>query len=70
METPIGFVPSPEALDLSGLKDVPLQRLLEVNKNVWQAETERNLAFLRDTFKDDCPPALINQGNALLKRLQ
>ena len=66
VRTPIGYVPTPESLDLTGLK-IPaenLEKLFYVNLNDWSAETEEIAGYFRQ-FGERLPKELWNQnGNA------
>jgi phosphoenolpyruvate carboxykinase (GTP) len=70
VETPIGLMPRPEDLDLTGLR-VPagdLEELLRVDPEAWQAEAadiERHFA----KFGDRMPRRLLAQLEALRRRL-
>jgi phosphoenolpyruvate carboxykinase (GTP) len=69
-ETPIGFVPSPEDLDLSGL-DIPEQdmaELLEVDKEVWNEEIPLLEEFLQK-FAGHLPERMTAQLNRMRERL-
>jgi phosphoenolpyruvate carboxykinase (GTP) len=69
-KTPIGYVPAPGALDLTGL-DLPqqnMQELLRVEPKAWLAEIEA----IRDhyaQFGERLPKALAGELAALEKRL-
>jgi phosphoenolpyruvate carboxykinase (GTP) len=70
LETPIGRLPTPGALNVAGLKITPaaIDQLLSVNAAEWAAE----LPLLREhyaTFADKLPPALAAQLDALERRL-
>jgi len=68
--TPIGDVPSADALDLSGL-NLPqgtLDKLLEVRNNEWQAEAADHKVFF-DTLGPKFPAELRKQNEALCGRL-
>jgi phosphoenolpyruvate carboxykinase (GTP) len=69
-ETPIGYLPTPDALDLEGLNLTPgaLQELLSVDCEAWQAETE-GLGELFGSLRDRLPSELEAQRQALLRRL-
>ena len=70
IETPIGYVPTPEALDLDGL-DIPeadVEVLLSVDPDAWRAE----LPDIRDFyagFGNRLPAELLTELNALEERL-
>ena len=71
IETPIGYVPTPEALDLDGL-DIPeadVEALLSVDPDAWRAE----LPDIRDFyagFGNRLPAELLTELNALEERLR
>ncbi len=70
VETPIGFVPAPGAIDIEGM-DVSkedLEELLRVDADEWRAE----VPLIREhfaTFGDRLPPALHDQVAQLERRL-
>jgi len=69
--TPIGFVPTEDGLDLSGLdltrQDV--RRLLDIDRFEWLQEMERQKAFLQ-TFGDRLPKEIWHEWEEQNKRLQ
>jgi phosphoenolpyruvate carboxykinase (GTP) len=70
VETPIGYLPTPDALDLSGL-DIPeadLQTLLTVDIEGWKKELE-GLAEYYDQFGDHLPAALRKRLQIIQERL-
>jgi phosphoenolpyruvate carboxykinase (GTP) len=71
VETPIGHVPSPSAIDASGLSLEPnaVQELLAVSKDDWRAESQGIGEFF-DKFGDRLPAEMSRQREALAKRLQ
>ncbi|MBC7293654.1 MAG: phosphoenolpyruvate carboxykinase (GTP), partial [Thermoleophilia bacterium] len=70
VRTPIGYLPTPDALDLSGLDISPdaLRQLLAVDVEGWKQEAE-NLSAYYDRFGDRLPAALRKQLEALKQRL-
>ncbi|WP_200808764.1 phosphoenolpyruvate carboxykinase (GTP) [Brevundimonas sp. SH203] len=70
VDTPVGRVPTPEALDLSGLTLTPAQMaiLLDVDAGVWAEEAALIPDFYR-RFGERLPTALWDQHAALLARL-
>lgn len=72
VETPIGYLPTIEAIDRTGLDDVTdedMNILLTVNKDEWLNEVES----IREHYKNygpKMPAELINQLNALEARLK
>ena len=70
LETPLGAVPAPGALDLTGL-DLPapdLAALLHVDRQAWLAECADTQVWLRD-FGSHVPYAISDQLNQLRARL-
>ena len=69
-ETPIGHVPTPGALDMTGL-DLPsgvMDELLEVDPEAWKQEADDIEAFF-DTLGNGVPWELRNELEALRRRL-
>ncbi len=70
-KTPIGFVPSSDALDLSGL-NIPketIDKLLEVRSEDWVSELDGVKSFF-EKFGDSLPKELWKQFEELKSRLQ
>ncbi|SEK32930.1 phosphoenolpyruvate carboxykinase (GTP) [Sphingomonas palmae] len=70
VETPIGYLPTAEALDVDalGLSTGAVGTLLSVDAATWTEEAARNRTFLEE-FGAPIPPALMRQQQALEKRL-
>ena len=71
VKTPIGYVPTPESLDLTGL-EIPrakIEQLLAVDRDDWYAETESVASFFQ-TFGGRFPRALWDQLESLRLRLR
>ncbi len=70
VETPIGVLPTKDALDTDGLglSDSDLDFLLTVDKEVWREEAALVPEHL-NTFGDHTPKELWDQYHALVKRL-
>ncbi len=70
VDTAIGRLPAPGALDVSGLdlKDAQLELLLTVDRDVWTEEASLIPAFY-GKFGDRLPKALWSQHEALTQRL-
>jgi len=71
VETPIGFMPDKDALDLTGLQmaDADLEALLSVNKQEWAAELPEIEAFI-NKFGDRLPERLTKQFERMKERLK
>ncbi|MFT4954783.1 MAG: phosphoenolpyruvate carboxykinase (GTP) [Brevundimonas sp.] len=70
IDTPVGRVPTAEALDLDGvdLTEAQLDTLLDVDPEVWSEEAALIPGFF-EQFGDRLPKALWKQHEALTKRL-
>jgi phosphoenolpyruvate carboxykinase (GTP) len=69
-ETPIGYVPRPEDIDISGLDLAPeqLEQLLSVDEDGLRAELEQVRGFL-DRFGERLPAEIRAQFQALERKL-
>ncbi|MEK7857574.1 MAG: phosphoenolpyruvate carboxykinase (GTP) [Elusimicrobiota bacterium] len=70
-KTPIGFVPTPDAIDLSGLKLAPgtMEKLVEVRTEDWERELEGHKKFF-ETFGERLGVSMWQQYDALKGRLK
>ncbi|HET6460481.1 MAG TPA: phosphoenolpyruvate carboxykinase (GTP) [Syntrophales bacterium] len=70
LETPIGYVPAPGAIDLSGLdvSDHDMAELLKVDVEAWLDEVQ-SIKKHYDQFGDRLPQGLRDELNALEQRL-
>jgi phosphoenolpyruvate carboxykinase (GTP) len=71
VETPIGLVPTPDALDLTGL-DIPaedIEAVLRVDRAEWLAELPQITEWF-EKFGDKLPTVLWSELDALRSRLQ
>ena len=71
-ETPIGYVPYAEDINLEGLKDFDVETLktiLEIKNDEWSKEAEEITEFYK-TFGDKLPAELQAQLASLKERLQ
>jgi phosphoenolpyruvate carboxykinase (GTP) len=70
-ETPIGFMPAPDALNLEGLDVAPetMRELLHVDRAAWIAETD-SLSEMFTKVGDRLPRELEAQRQAQLRRLR
>jgi phosphoenolpyruvate carboxykinase (GTP) len=70
VKTPIGFVPTPEAIDLTGLNLTreTLQSLLEIHPEDWKQELQDIHAFF-EKIGDRLPKALREEAQSLENQL-
>ena len=71
IKTPIGYLPTPDAIDVSGLdiSEDDMKELLYVNKEEWLAEVE-SIKKHYENYGEKLPKELIKQLNALEERLK
>jgi len=70
-ETPIGYLPAPEDLDVSGLDidGATLEALLHVEKRQWRIEMDEIRGFLLD-YGDRLPNALLEEERRIKDALR
>ncbi|HOY64736.1 MAG TPA: phosphoenolpyruvate carboxykinase domain-containing protein, partial [bacterium] len=70
-ETPIGYMPHPGDIDMTGLNLSPaeLKGLLEIDKEEWKREVKDIDKFF-DTFGDAIPKRILAEHDALRRRLR
>lgn len=70
VETPVGYVPKKEDLQLDGLdiSDEALTELLSIDKDVWKEEVKNQREFFAQ-FGDKLPKEIVENMDALEKRL-
>jgi phosphoenolpyruvate carboxykinase (GTP) len=70
VETPIGFLPRPDDLDVHGLNidDATLQTLLSIDPAAWRQEIESIGKYL-DEYKDRVPESLRTQQKEVAQKL-
>jgi len=71
METPIGYLPNLNDIDLTGIKlsEGALEKLLEINKNAWIEELKGIKIFFQQ-FKNDLSKELWDEYHQFLMRLK
>jgi phosphoenolpyruvate carboxykinase (GTP) len=71
VESPIGWVPARDAIDVSGLATTPqaMEALLSVDRAAWQSELEDQATFF-DKIGDRLPERLRREHSALAARLK
>ncbi len=70
VETPIGRIPAPGSLDLSGLQveDEAMTELFQIDNADWKGEVTRARAFFAN-FKDRMPAPITAELDKLEQRL-
>lgn len=71
VKTPIGYIPKPQDIDMTGL-DLPpatLDKLLSIDKNDWLNELESQKEFFK-IFGKDLPKEIVDEWQALKNRLE
>lgn len=68
-ETPIGYIPKPDALQLEGLKNINMKELFDVPKDFWLEECTELEKYFNDQVGDDMPAAVLEELKQLKERL-
>ncbi len=70
VETPIGFIPTPDALDLDGLKLSPgtMEELLRIDRDAWSREAQEQALFFGQ-FGERLPAGIWQEHKSLSHRL-
>jgi len=71
IKVPIGYIPKPNDIDLTGLKLSPgaFEKLFEINNSAWAEEAKDIKRFFK-LFKKELPQELWSEFDALLARLK
>ena len=70
-ETPIGYMPDPQTLDMTGL-DIPperMKKLFDIDKKEWLHELDDHAAFFKQ-FGSDLPSEIWAEHQALRERIE
>ena len=68
--SPIGYIPKPDAIDITGLGDIDMEKLLHIPKEYWLEECKRLREYYDEQLGDDLPQAVLDELNALEERLK
>jgi phosphoenolpyruvate carboxykinase (GTP) len=71
-ETPIGYMPGPKDIDLTGLKISPatMKKLLAIDKNLWLKEMKLREKFLSEILVNTVSVEIFRQHERVLKNLR
>jgi phosphoenolpyruvate carboxykinase (GTP) len=71
VKSPIGYIPRPEDIDMTGLdlSRETLEKLLSINKDEWLKELESQREFFK-RFGRDLPREILDEWKFLKRRLQ
>jgi len=71
METPLGHIPNPTDIDMTGLdiRDDAMEKLFAINKQEWTEELKSIKDFFKK-FKKDMPKEMWQEYEALVERLK
>ncbi|XP_078394485.1 phosphoenolpyruvate carboxykinase [GTP], mitochondrial-like [Cetorhinus maximus] len=69
VETPVGYLPAPGALDLGGLGAVRAQELFSLPRAFWEREAADLRRYLTVQVNEDLPPAVGAELDALQRRV-
>lgn len=70
VESPIGYLPKPESLNLEGLSEkVDLKELFSLPKDFWKKEVTELREYLDNQVNDDLPKAILEELDNLEKNV-
>lgn len=70
-DSPIGYLPKPESLNLDGLNDnVDLKELFSLPREFWQKEAQELRDYLESQVGDDLPSAIREELEKLEKNVE
>ena len=70
LETPIGYIPKPETLNLEGLsQNVDLKQLFSLPKEFWQQEVAEMRQYFENQVGEDLPKAILTELENLDKNV-
>ncbi len=69
-ETPIGWVPKLDSLNLEGLKvGIDMNSLVDVDKSYWMADIDESHRYLSEVLNMDMPETMLEQLERIRQRL-
>ena len=68
--TPIGYIPKKGELNISGLGEIDMDQLFSIPKDYWLAEIGNLRTYYEEQVGEDLPQAILDELNALEKRLK
>ena len=69
MESPIGLLPKPDALNLEGLGEINMEELMSVPKDYWQEEVQAIRKYFNDQLSSDIPSKITEELASLEERV-
>ncbi|XP_013777483.1 phosphoenolpyruvate carboxykinase, cytosolic [GTP]-like isoform X1 [Limulus polyphemus] len=69
VETPIGYIPKEDAIDLQGLPPIDMKELLYVPKDFWKNEVKEIHNYFEEQLPNDLPAEIQAELNKLEERL-
>jgi len=70
IKTPIGYLPTPDGINLSGLQEkVDMDGLYHLPKDFWLKEVEAIRKYFKEQVNEDLPSEIANELNALSNRI-
>ena len=69
VKTPIGYVPTPGAIDTSGLGSIDMDELMSIPRDFWLDETEQIDRYFREQINEDLPSEIGLELQQLRERL-
>ncbi|XP_076358104.1 phosphoenolpyruvate carboxykinase, cytosolic [GTP]-like isoform X2 [Tachypleus tridentatus] len=69
VETPIGYVPTEDAINVKGLPPINMKDLLHVPKDFWQSEVKEIREYFEEQLPNDLPPEVQDELHKLEVRV-
>lgn len=70
-ESPIGLLPSPDAINLNGLnEEVDMDGLFSLPKEFWSQEVEAIATYFDEQVPDDLPQEIADELSSLKERIE
>ena len=66
--SPIGYIPKEDSLNLEGLDDLDVEAIFSTPKQFWLDEVKELRGYFNDQVGKSCPPEILNQLDALENR--
>lgn len=67
---PIGYVPKSDAINIEGLGEIDMEKLLAIPKDYWLEECDNLRQYYEDQLGEDLPAKVMEELNALEERLK
>ncbi|XP_060595716.1 phosphoenolpyruvate carboxykinase [GTP]-like isoform X2 [Ruditapes philippinarum] len=70
LKSPIGYLPKKGSLNLDGLTDIKWDKLMSLPKHYWEDDVKENKSFLKSQVGEDLPKVIMDELDAMGKRIK